>query len=145
MKHRLIEASVVLAMSSVFGTGAAAATETLQLTCESTNSTGATNYRTVKVRVDFDNQIVAVIVPSGVTIASTTDRRMNALPPIVEISDGAVKWYLANSIGIIFRGLLNRETGDVEMLWYEPQGTYANAPLEIKTFGGRCRRATQKF
>ena len=145
MKHRLIEACVVLAMSLVFGTGSAAAVETLQLTCETADPSDMSYSGTIKVQVDFDNQIVALIDPSGATLRSTTDRLMNALPPTVRITDGSVQWRLANSMGFIFEGLLNRETGDINMVWLGLRGTYANAPLEIKNFSGRCRRATQKF
>ena len=146
MKSYLIEAFVVLAMSSVFGTGAAAAAETLQLTCEAANPTDTNYFTTIKVQVDFDNQVVKLIEPTGEVIASTTDRRWNALAPSVRITDGAVAWLLANaSDEVIFRGVLNRETGEVSTVWLGPRGTYANAPFVGKAFRGRCRRATQKF
>ena len=91
MKSYLIEASAVLAMSLVFGTGSAAAAETLQLTCEPNEQLAfyALDYQaTIKVRIDFDNQTVAFVNPGGLLIASTTDRRWNALAPSVRISEG---------------------------------------------------------
>ena len=141
MKSYLIEASAVLAMSLVFGTGSAAAAETLQLTCEPNEQLAfyALDYQaTIKVRIDFDNQTVAFVNPGGLLIASTTDRRWNALAPSVRISEGAVEWRLANSSTGIFWGSLDRETGKIGGVWLEPGG-------DTKQFNGKCRRATQKF
>ena len=144
MKHRLIETFVVLAMSLVFGAGPAAAAETLQLTCEA-SAPSLTYGTTLKVQVDFDNKIVQLVDSTGAVMASTTDRWLNALAPSVRISDVAIQWRLENSKFTIFDGILNRETGVLVTMWTGPRGSYANAPLEPKTFGGRCRRSTQKF
>lgn len=141
MKHRLIAASVVLAMSLVFGTEAAAAAEPLQLTCEPNEqlASNALGYQaTIKVRIDFDNQTVTFLNSGGLPLASTTDRGWNALPPSVRISEGTIEWRLGNSNGSIFFGSLDRETGKIGATWYERGGT-------TKSFGGQCRRATQKF
>lgn len=145
MKHRLIETFVVVAMSLVFGTGPAAAAETLQLTCEAREPTGTAYSGTIKVQIDIDRQIIQLVGPTGAVVASTTDRLLNASAPSVQISDAAIQWRLANTIGVIFDGLLNRETGDIRTMWFGPRGTYANAPLEMQFFNGRCRRSTQKF
>lgn len=134
------------AFALVFGAGAAAAAEPLQLTCEATPPNDLYRSQTIKVQVDFDNQIVKLIEPTGEVIASTTDRRWNALAPSVRITDGAIGWSLHNAANErIFWGQLDRETGEITTGWFGPRATYANAPFEGNDFKGRCRRATQKF
>jgi hypothetical protein len=119
------------------------AAEPLQLTCEPLDQG---SYRgPVKFRVDLDNRTVELLEPGGHAMASTADRKMDALTPSVRITDAAIAWRLANSVGVIFEGQIDRETGNSNALWFGPQGTYANAPNVIYTFQGRCRRAAPKF
>jgi hypothetical protein len=139
---------LVAGLSLAFGvSGFAEAAEPLQLTCEGRDDNARTaNFQSsVKVRIDFDNKIVELLQPTGFVMASTTDRKMDALTPSVQITDTVIVWNLSNSIGVIFRGLIDRETGDTDALWFGPEGTYVGAPNVVFLFRGRCRRATQKF
>jgi hypothetical protein len=129
---RLIEVFVALAMLLVSGVAAAAGT--LQLTCE-----GRDDDRTYKVQVDLDNKIVTLLNPAGAVIASTTDRKMNALEPSVFISEVIIQWSLSSSEGLIFDGELNRESGNIRVFWYGPQYDLPNAPIAMKAYSGRCR------
>ncbi len=128
--------------------GHAAAAEPLQLTCESSrpDESSPGNYRApVKFRIDLDRQVVDLLQPAGFVMASTTDRKMNALAPSVRISSAAIAWRLPNSVGPIFEGSIDRETGNATASWFGPRGTYANAPIVAFSFQGRCQRAAQKF
>ncbi len=134
--------SVALGLSEI-----AQAAEPLQLSCESrSDQVSEHNYRAaVKIRIDLDNQVIDLIQPTGYVMASTTDKKMNALTPSVRITDTAIMWNLSNSIGKVFTGLIDRETGDTNATWFMPHGTYDGAPNALFYFQGRCRRATQKF
>jgi hypothetical protein len=138
-----------LGLSLALGSGAIAnAAEPLQLTCESSRADESSpgNYRApVKFRIDLDNRIVDLLQPGGFVMASTTDRKMNALAPSVRITGAAIAWKLPNSVGPIFEGSIDRETGNATASWFGPRGTYANAPIVAFHFQGRCQRATQKF
>ena len=130
----------------MFGASGFAEAAPLQLTCESSPDVPGHYYRsTVKLRVDLDRGIVELLQSSGYVMASTTDKKMNALAPAVRVIDSAIQWRLSNSIGFIFKGEIDRETGDSTVDWHMPRGTYAGADEAIFFFKGRCRRATQKF
>ena len=132
--------SAALAVALVLPVSLAHA-ETLTLICEST-AESYVPYKSVKFRIDLDNRIVVLLTPADGVLASTTERRYDAVPPRVDISDSAIAWKLSNSIGeFIFRGSIERETGDAETMWFGPQ----TGGMGINGFGGRCRRTTQKF
>lgn len=62
--------------------------ETLTLACESTaEGSGSALYKSpVKFRIDLDSRVVDLLTPAGGVIASTTDRKMNALRHHVKIT-----------------------------------------------------------
>lgn len=115
--------------------------ETLTLACESTaEGSGSALYKSpVKFRIDLDNRTIDLLTPAGSVITSTKSRSMNALAPVVQISDSVIAWNLSNSIGIIFKGSIDRETGNTDITWFGPR------VIDAYLFQGRCRRATQKF
>lgn len=118
-----------------------ASAETLTLACESTaEGSGSAIYKSpVKFRIDLDNRIIDLLTPAGGVITSTTNRNMNALTPVVQITDSAIAWNLSNSIGIIFKGSIDRDTGNTDVTWFGPR------VIDAYLFQGRCRRATPKF
>jgi hypothetical protein len=117
--------------------------ETLMLACESTaEGSGGTPYKSVKFQIDLEQRVVNLLTPTDGVMASTTDRRFNAVAPSVQITDSAIVWRLSNGAGeFIFRGTIDRTAGSVEAMWFEPRA----GTMSVHSYQGRCRRATQKF
>lgn len=121
-----------------------AGAETLTLACESTaEGSGSTLYKaSLKFQVDLGQRIVNLLTPTDGVMASTTDRRFNAVAPSVQITDSAIVWRLSNGAGeFIFRGVIDRTSGTAEAMWFEARA----GRMDVHSFQGRCRRATQKF
>ena len=131
---------IIVGLCLVAGvSGFAAAADPLQLLCQP--RTEGENYwpNAVKFRIDLDKKIIELLQPNGHVMASTTDKLMNAGTPTVRITASAISWNLSNNIGIIFDGLIDRETTEVKASWHMPRGTYSGAPLAWFSFAGPCQ------
>lgn len=135
---------LIVGLFLVFGVSEfSEAAEPLRLTCEARADNPTDSYWQfpVKFQIDLNKNIIELLQPSGYVMASTTDRKMNALAPSVRIADTVISWNLSNKIGNIFEGTIDRETGDTDASWFGPQAGYPNAPIVITFFRGKCRRA----
>ena len=136
-------APFVLAVLMLSG-GMARAEEPLQLSCEAAADSNGPNgwARTVNFRVDPNAQTVELSEPGGSILASTIGGDLGGLAARVQISPSIIQWTRSNSVGVIFYGMINRETGEARAMWNARERT---GELATWLWNGRCRRAAAKF
>ena len=87
----------------------------------------------VKIKIDRVNRTVDLLASGGTVLASTSDRRYNALPPMITFTEEKYSWKLQNKIGTLFDGFIDRHTRDANFFWDTDRGS--------KSFRGRCKKA----